>query len=251
MFNVIAIKSFHYIRCLTPFFAQNNSSVSISHELRTPLHIILGILELLYANKDEPLSETQLAMVYSAEASGKSLIDTINNIIDLAKLDPENNMDAQNIHGDRASTPSPETEEPAMEEIDIRELCERVAESMAKACTDKNVILIPSWTKPALSSLSSSVPSSTPLSNSTQPRGIPSPGDSVNGYNSSSESQNGFTSRKFPSDRKPVLELMVAMDEPERDPDQDTMWNFVLELKTVTRILTQVRWPFLNTLCRF
>ncbi|KAF9290342.1 His Kinase A domain containing protein, partial [Mortierella alpina] len=213
---------------------------SISHELRTPLHIILGILELLYANKDEPLSETQLAMVYSAEASGKSLIDTINNIIDLAKLDPENNMDAQNIHGDRASTPSPETEEPAMEEIDIRELCERVAESMAKACTDKNVILIPSWTKPALSSLSSSVPSSTPLSNSTQPRGIPSPGDSVNGYNSSSESQNGFTSRKFPSDRKPVLELMVAMDEPERDPDQDTMWNFVLELKTVTRILTQL-----------
>ncbi|KAF9946330.1 His Kinase A domain containing protein [Mortierella alpina] len=213
---------------------------SISHELRTPLHIILGILELLYANKDEPLSETQLAMVYSAEASGKSLIDTINNIIDLAKLDPDNNMDAQNIRGDRASTPSPETEEPAMEEVDIRELCERVAESMAKACTDKNLIMIPSWTKPALSTLSSSVPSSAPVSNPAQPRSIPSPEDSVNGYNSSSESQNGFTSRKFPSDRKPVLELMVAMDEPERDPDQDTMWNFVLELKTVTRILTQL-----------
>ncbi|CAO3568169.1 unnamed protein product [Mortierella alpina] len=213
---------------------------SISHELRTPLHIILGILELLYANKDEPLSETQLAMVYSAEASGKSLIDTINNIIDLAKLDPDNNMDAQNIRGDRASTPSPEAEEPAMEEIDIRELCERVAESMAKACTDKNLIMIPSWTKPSLSSLSSSVPSSTPVSNPTQSRGIPSPEDSVNGYNSSNESQCGFTSRKFPSDRKPVLELMVAMDEPERDPDQDTMWNFVLELKTVTRILTQL-----------
>ncbi|KAF9573726.1 His Kinase A domain containing protein [Mortierella alpina] len=213
---------------------------SISHELRTPLHIILGILELLYANKDEPLSETQLAMVYSAEASGKSLIDTINNIIDLAKLDPDNNMDAQNIHGDRASTPSPEAEEPVMEEIDIRELCERVAESMAKACTDKNLIMIPSWTKPSLTSLSSSVPSSTPGSNPTQLRGIPSPEDSVNGYHSSSESQNGFTSRKFPSDRKPILELMVAMDEPERDPDQDTLWSFVLELKTVTRILTQL-----------
>ncbi|KAK3845133.1 MAG: hypothetical protein J3R72DRAFT_364949 [Linnemannia gamsii] len=140
---------------------------SISHELRTPLHIILGILELLYANPEEPLSETQQAMVYSAEASGKSLIDTINNIIDLANLDPDNNTDTQTIHGNRAATPSPESDEPLMEEIDIRDL-------------------------------------------------------------------------KLRSDRKPVLELMVAMDEPERDPDHDTLWSFTLDIKTITRILTQL-----------
>src|SRR5690554_731392 len=97
-------------------------------------------------------------MVASAEASGKNLIDTINNIIDFAKLDP----DSQNTHGGGSSTPSPEEEEPLMEEVDIRELCERVAESMAKTCTDKNLVMIPSVTKPSLASLTSSVPTPAP-----------------------------------------------------------------------------------------
>ncbi|KAG0058744.1 His Kinase A domain containing protein [Linnemannia elongata] len=224
---------------------------SISHELRTPLHIILGILELLYANPEEPLSETQLAMVYSAEASGKSLIDTINNIIDLANLDPDNNTDSQTIHGNRSATPSPESDEPVMEEIDIRELCEKVAESMAKACTDKNLIVIPSWTKPSLSSLTSSAPNSAPNSasgitlmrNNSMPTGgrsNPATDDAANGSTSPAEAHGGFSSRKLRSDRKPVLELMVAMDEPERDPDHDTLWSFALDIKTITRILTQL-----------
>ncbi|KAF9546911.1 His Kinase A domain containing protein [Mortierella hygrophila] len=224
---------------------------SISHELRTPLHIILGILELLYANPEEPLSETQLAMVYSAEASGKSLIDTINNIIDLANLDPDNNTDSQTIHGNRSATPSPESDEPAMEEIDIRELCEKVAESMAKACTDKNLVVIPSWTKPSLSSLTGSAPNSAPNSASgitlmrnnsipTSGRSNPVTDDAANGSTSPAEAHGGFSSRKLRSDRKPVLELMVAMDEPERDLDHDTLWSFALDIKTITRILTQL-----------
>jgi hypothetical protein len=224
---------------------------SISHELRTPLHIILGILELLYANPEEPLSETQLAMVYSAEASGKSLIDTINNIIDLANLDPDNNTDAQTIHGNRSATPSPESDEPVMEEIDIRELCEKVAESMAKACTDKNLVVVPSWTKPSLSSLTSSTPNSAPNSASSitlmRNNSIPSGGrsnavtdDASKGSTSPAEAHGGFSSRKLRSDRKPVLELMVAMDEPERVTDHDTLWSFTLDIKTITRILTQV-----------
>ncbi|KAK5807990.1 hypothetical protein F5H01DRAFT_282632 [Linnemannia elongata] len=151
---------------------------SISHELRTPLHIILGILELLYANPEEPLSETQLAMVYSAEASGKSLIDTINNIIDLANLDPDNNTDSITL-----------------------------------------------------------------MRNNSMPTGgrsNPVTDDAANGSTSPAEAHGGFSSRKLRSDRKPVLELMVAMDEPERDPDHDTLWSFALDIKTITRILTQL-----------
>ncbi|KAF9103041.1 His Kinase A domain containing protein [Mortierella sp. GBA35] len=218
---------------------------SISHELRTPLHIILGILELLYANPEEPLSETQLAMVYSAEASGKSLIDTINNIIDLANLDPDNNNGTQTIHGNRATTPSPESDEPVMEEVDVRELCERVAESMAKACTDKNLIVIPSWTKPSLSSLTSA-PNSASGITVMRTNSLPSGGrsnhmsDEANGSTSPAETHSSFSSRKLRSDRKPVLELMVAMDEPERDPQQDNLWSFALDIKTITRILTQL-----------
>lgn len=209
----------------------------------------MGILELLYANPEEPLSENQLAMVASAEASGKGLIDTINNIIDLAKLDPENNISSSS---GGESDPVPHLSESLLEEVDIRDLCEQVAGSMAKACADKNLVVLPSWTKPSLASLSTSVPSSAPVSASsvhssrTNPvqckntRGIPSPDESVNGYTSSTDSQHGFTGRRFQADRKAVLELMVAMDEPDKDPDQDTHWNFKLNVSVMTRILTQV-----------
>lgn len=221
---------------------------SISHELRTPLHIILGILELLYANPEEPLSENQLAMVTSAEASGKSLIDTINNIIDLAKLDPENNINSRNSS---ESDPAPHLSESLLEDVDIRELCEQVAGTMAKACADKNLVVLPSWTKPSLASLSTSVPSPASVSASSvhsarsnpvqcSTRGIPSPDESVNGYTSSTDSQHGFTGRRFQTDRKAILELMVAMDEPDKDPDQDTHWNFKLNVPVMTRILTQL-----------
>ncbi|KAF8926516.1 His Kinase A domain containing protein, partial [Dissophora ornata] len=205
---------------------------SISHELRTPLHIILGILELLYANPEEPLSDTQMEMISSAEASGKNLIDTINNIIDLAKLDPDNDMEAEHIHSESTSTPSPEVEVPDMEDVDIRDLCQTVADSMAKACTDKNVVVVPSWSKPSLSSLSSS--SSNSATGSTTNVSIP------NGYATSIDSLSSFTARKFRSTRRTVLELMVAMDEPEKDPDLDTQWNFSMDVKSMTRILTQL-----------
>lgn len=194
------------------------------------------------------MSENQLAMVASAEASGKSLIDTINNIIDLAKLDPENNISSRNSS---ESDPAPHLSESILEDVDIRELCEQVAGTMAKACADKNLVVLPSWTKPSLASLSTSVPSSAPVSASSMhsaksnpvqcsTRGIPSPDESVNGYTSSTDSQHGFTGRRFQADRKAILELMVAMDEPDKDPDQDTHWNFKLNVPVMTRILTQV-----------
>ncbi|KAI1319463.1 His Kinase A domain containing protein [Mortierella claussenii] len=223
---------------------------SISHELRTPVHIILGILELLYANPDEPLSDTQSSMISSAEISGKNLIDTINNIIDLARLDPNNDMEARDIRGER-SIPSQEADETIMQEMDIRELCQIVAESMAKTCSDKNVVVIPSWSKASLSSLSSSASNS--ASGSTTNVSV-SYGDAVpfnkmtlassegfmNSYNSSADSLHSFSAWKLGSGRKTALELLVAMDEPERDPDQDTLWKFLLDVKAMTRILTQL-----------
>lgn len=193
------------------------------------------------------MSENQLEMVASAEASGKSLIDTINNIIDLAKLDPENNIGSRNSS---ESDPVPQLSESLLEDVDIRELCEQVAGTMAKACADKNLVVLPSWTKPSLVSLSTSVPSAPVSASSVHSarsnpvqcgtRGIPSPDESVNGYTSSTDSQHGFTGRRFQENRKAILELMVAMDEPDKDPDQDTHWNFKLNVPVMTRILTQV-----------
>ncbi|KAG0056148.1 His Kinase A domain containing protein [Gryganskiella cystojenkinii] len=220
---------------------------SISHELRTPLHIILGILELLYANPEEPLSENQMAMVNSAEASGKSLIDTINNIIDLAKLDPDNSMDPRNFHGSTTTAPQQNDDDIVLDEIDIRELCEKVAESMAKACTNKNIVVIPSWTKPSLSSLSSAASTAGASGTaSSHPNSRMSAATvkgnlgSVSSTEEMAESPIGIATHKLPMERKPILELMVAMDEPDKDPDQDTHWNFLVDVSIVTRILSQL-----------
>ncbi|KAI7817620.1 hypothetical protein BC939DRAFT_319071 [Gamsiella multidivaricata] len=213
---------------------------SISHELRTPLHIILGVLELLYANPEEPLSDLQMAMVSSAEASGKNLIDTISNIIDLAKLDPDNNMEARDTRRDSTSILSPDMRETILETVDIRDLCQKVADSMAKLCTDKNVMVVPSWSKPSLSSLSSSTSNSTAGSATNVATSLNHPLQGI-AYTSSTESLgSSFTARRIRSPCKTILELMVAMDEPERDPGQGTYWNFSMDVKSITRILTQL-----------
>ncbi|KAG0207525.1 His Kinase A domain containing protein [Mortierella sp. GBA30] len=220
---------------------------SISHELRTPLHIILGILELLNANTEGNLSDHQLSMIASAEASGRSLIDTINNIIDLADLDPDNNIDSKRYERGKGSLADLYTQ---VSEIDIRDLCEQVAGSMAKACNEKNLVILPSWTKPTLTPLSSTVASSMPTSalgtgiTGTAPvqcysGNRSSMDESVNGEFSSADSS-GISASMFRSERKASLELLVAMDEPDRDPEQDAHWNFMLNLPVIKRILTQL-----------
>ncbi|KAF8979680.1 His Kinase A domain containing protein [Entomortierella lignicola] len=221
---------------------------SISHELRTPLHIMLGILELLYSNEGDNLSDQQLSMIASAEASGKGLNDIINNIIDLADIDPENDADSDDSHRSQVSLPKLYTQ---VAEVDIRELCEQVAGAMAKSCIDKNLVIVPSWTKPSLSSLSSSfstaptssynLPTNTRRwSNSQYRSGLSSNDESSNGYLSSPDSQNGFSGAGAHGDQKIALELLVAMDEPESDPDNETPWNFMLNLPIIKRILTQL-----------
>ncbi|KAF9427734.1 His Kinase A domain containing protein, partial [Entomortierella beljakovae] len=215
---------------------------SISHELRTPLHIILGILELLNANPDEPISDNQMVMVAAAEHSGKTLMNTLNNIIDLAKLDPDNEMDLQNTDR-RSTTPSFDVEETEMEEVDIRDLCQKVSESLASSVTDKNIAIVPSWTRTTFSPLSSSTSNSAMVSSANISFGDDS--DQLSGRTSTSrgsfeEYELSIGDRIVASERKTILELMVAMDEPERDPDQDIFWSFNMDVKSISRILVQL-----------
>ncbi|KAF9974635.1 His Kinase A domain containing protein [Actinomortierella ambigua] len=217
---------------------------SISHELRTPLHIIMGILELL--NSEEPLSENQMAMVASAEVSGRSLIDIINNIIDLAKLDPDNTADFRAIDP-AAARPRPSsylTRESSLQEVDIRDLCEQVASSKAKAVADKNIIVSPSWTKPSIPSLaqaatSPSAATSTPIACSTH-RSQSTPDGARSGYTSSAESVNGFSHRRRNWEKRSTLELLVALGDQENGSDDDADWCFMLDVPVVKRILNQL-----------
>ncbi len=57
---------------------------NISHEIRTPMNAILGFGELL---ADEPLTHRQAQFVKCIRQSGKSLLQLINDVLDLSKLE--------------------------------------------------------------------------------------------------------------------------------------------------------------------
>ena len=56
---------------------------SISHELRSPLHGILGMTDLL---KDTAIDNQQISHVQTIETCGKTLLETINHVLDFAKI---------------------------------------------------------------------------------------------------------------------------------------------------------------------
>lgn len=74
---------------------------SMSHELRTPLNSILGFSDLLQRQISEPLSERQLNQVKLIQKSGQHLLQLINDILDLSKIEAgktDLNLEEINIH---------------------------------------------------------------------------------------------------------------------------------------------------------
>jgi signal transduction histidine kinase/CheY-like chemotaxis protein len=60
---------------------------SMSHELRTPLNAILGLSEALQEEAYGPLSDRQRKSLGTIESSGRHLLDLINDILDLSKVE--------------------------------------------------------------------------------------------------------------------------------------------------------------------
>ncbi len=60
---------------------------NMSHELRTPLNSIIGFSRVILKGIDGPLTELQKTDLASIHQSGKHLLDLINNILDLAKIE--------------------------------------------------------------------------------------------------------------------------------------------------------------------
>lgn len=63
---------------------------AMSHELRTPLNAILGFSQLLIFNRKEVLSETQKNNTEQILQAGKHLLELINDILDLSKIESGN-----------------------------------------------------------------------------------------------------------------------------------------------------------------
>lgn len=60
---------------------------SMSHELRTPLNAILGYSELLIENAEEENARHWIADLAKIQSAGQHLLDLINNILDLSKIE--------------------------------------------------------------------------------------------------------------------------------------------------------------------
>lgn len=63
--------------------AKTTFIASMSHELRSPLHGILGAVELL---KDTTLDSFQTGLVSSVSTCGRTLLDTLNHVLDYSKI---------------------------------------------------------------------------------------------------------------------------------------------------------------------
>lgn len=57
---------------------------SMSHEIRTPLNVILGMVDLL---QETSLNQQQKDFAVSAENAGRNLLDMINDILDISKIE--------------------------------------------------------------------------------------------------------------------------------------------------------------------
>lgn len=60
---------------------------NMSHELRTPLNSILGFTQVIMEGLDGPLSEQMVADMQLIERNGSHLLNLINNVLDMAKIE--------------------------------------------------------------------------------------------------------------------------------------------------------------------
>jgi PAS domain S-box-containing protein len=67
--------------------AKSQFLANVSHELRTPLNAIIGFSEILESETFGPLNQRQFGYVRSVAFSGRLLLELINDILDLTKIE--------------------------------------------------------------------------------------------------------------------------------------------------------------------
>lgn len=67
--------------------AQSEFLANVSHELRTPMHMILGFADALKDSASSSLSDSQEEFVDEIEGAGRLLLELINIVVELTKLD--------------------------------------------------------------------------------------------------------------------------------------------------------------------
>ncbi|WP_052402758.1 PAS domain S-box protein [Methanococcoides methylutens] len=67
--------------------AKSEFLTNMSHELRTPLNSIIGFSDILCRESFGSLNETQKHYIYNVNKSGKHLLELINDMLDLSKIE--------------------------------------------------------------------------------------------------------------------------------------------------------------------
>ena len=67
--------------------AKSHFLASMSHELRTPLNSVIGFANILLKNKNNHLKEKELVFLSRISENGKRLLEIINDILDLSKIE--------------------------------------------------------------------------------------------------------------------------------------------------------------------
>jgi signal transduction histidine kinase/CheY-like chemotaxis protein len=67
--------------------AKSRFLTSVSHELRTPMNAILGFTDAILAGVDGPLNDEQRASLEWVQRGGRDLLELINEILDLSKIE--------------------------------------------------------------------------------------------------------------------------------------------------------------------
>ena len=74
----------------------------MSHELRTPLNAMLGFAQLLELDQRHPLAEAQRPWVVQIQQAGWHLLEMINDVLDLSRIESGNlrlQTDTLNLRG--------------------------------------------------------------------------------------------------------------------------------------------------------
>jgi hemerythrin-like metal-binding protein/PAS domain S-box-containing protein len=93
--------------------AKSEFLASMSHELRTPLNAVLGFAQMVQLDRLNPLSKSQNEYIEGVLEGGKHLLDLVDDILDLAKIEADQmslaieNLNAAEIVSDCISLAGP------------------------------------------------------------------------------------------------------------------------------------------------
>jgi signal transduction histidine kinase len=77
------------LKLLEAYRVKSEFLATMSHELRTPLNAILGFSQILDSQSKGPLTNHQAEMVKRIFTNGKNLLNLVNDILDLSKLEAQ------------------------------------------------------------------------------------------------------------------------------------------------------------------